>query len=390
LNAALGASRAALAAGDTAAAVQYAAQAQAAARTPASQRAASQAFNAASGPGLQRYDEQMAQLFEQGIQQPQPQGGPPPGDTGPGETEQDRYYKWLRGQQETQSQEIERQQRATASSFLRGILEQYGMGTLASQVEGLINTWGTNVDVIAENLRQTQEYQTRFKGLVGLKRKGITDVRTEADYLDLETSYRQVFREAGLRNFLGESGTQSEYDAIADLVANYSLSVNEVRSRVSDAQRVAAETPQEVRDALQRFYGVDSADLVSYSLDPTRTMTRINEKANAAILGGFAARAGLDIGVGAAERIAGLSGAEDLNIEVAQREIAQAREVRDATRRLAEIEQSTLSDEEVLEAGANTDIAAGQRIRGLQSRERARFGGSTAIGSRSLAGARTI
>lgn len=323
------------------------------------------------------------------VERPRPAApGTEPGQAGP--SAEENYYNEMLRRDQLERDAMRAQQRATASSFLRGILEQYGMGTLASQVEGLINTWGTNVDVIAENLRQTQEYQTRFKGLVGLKRKGITDVRTEADYLDLETSYRQVFREAGLRNFLGESGTQAEYDAIADLVANYSLSVNEVRSRVSDAQRVAAETPQEVRDALQRFYGVDSADLVAYSLDPTRTMTRINEKANAAILGGYAARSGLDIDVAGAERVAGLAGAEDINIERVTQDVAQAREIRDATRRLAEIEQGTLRDIEVLEAQAGTDVEARERIRTLQSRERARFGGSTAMGSRSLAGARTI
>jgi hypothetical protein len=281
-------------------------------------------------------------------------------------------------------------ERQAASSFLRSVLEQYGMGSLVPQVENLINDWGRNTAVIAERLRQTEEYKTRFKGLVQLQQKGITDIRDEAQYLNLETQYRDVFRQAGLRDFLGQSGTQAEFDAIADIVANYSLSVNEVRARVSDAQRVAAETPQEVRDALQRFYGVDPSDIVAYSLDPTRTMTRINEKANAAILGGYATRAGLDIGVGAAERVAGLAGAEDINIERVTQDVSQAREIRDATRRLAEIEQSTLRDEEVLEARAGTDVGAAERIRTLQSRERARFGGSTAISARSLAGGRTI
>ena len=387
LNAALGASRAAQAAGDTVAAMQYANQAMAAAQTGPARRAASEALNAAMAPGLQRYDEQMAQMFQPPTTEPRPgnDDGGGGGDTG------FDYGAWRRDQDIAERAEMQRQERATASSFLRGILDQYGMGSLASQAESLINTWGsTNLEVIAERLRQTEEYRTRFKGLVQLQQKGITDIRDEAQYLNLERQYREVFREAGLRTFLGESGTQAEYDAIADIVANYSLSVNEVRSRVADAQRVAAETPQEVRQALQDYYGVEPGDIVAYSLDPQRTMTRINEKANAAIIGGYAARAGLQIGRGAAERVAGLSGEQDVNIEAAVRETAQAREIRDATRRLAEIEQSTLSDEEVLESRAGTDVNAAERIRTLQSRERARFGGSTAIGSRSLASARTI
>lgn len=311
----------------------------------------------------------------------EPQGGP---------SAEDAYYAEMLRRDQAERDAMRIEQRATAASFLRGILEQYGMGSLASQVEGLINTWGTNVDVIAENLRQTQEYKTRFKGLVQLQQKGVADIRDEAQYLNLERQYREVFREAGLRTFLGEAGTQAEYDAIADIVANYSLSVNEVRARVADAQRVAAETPPEVRQALQDYYGVEPSEIVAYSLDPQRTMTRINEKANAAILGGFATRAGLQVGRESAERLVGGFGEQDIDIQATQREIAQAREIRDATRRLAEIEQGTLRDEEVLEARAGTDVGAAERIRTLQSRERARFGGSTAIGSRSLASARTI
>jgi len=337
--------------------------------------------------GLQRYDQQMAEMF--GPLQT-PQGGPPPGNETPVESQQDRYYRERREREATERDSARAQERETASSFLRGILEQYGMTGLAGQVETLINNWGNNIGVIAEQLRKTDEYRTRFRGLVQLKERGITDVQTEGEYLQLESQYRDVFRQAGLRDFLGQSGSQSEYDAIAKLVGDYSLSVNEVRARVSDAQRVAAETPREVRDALQRFYGVDASDLVSYSLDPTRTMTRINEKANAAILGGYAARAGLDIGVGAAESIVGAVGAEDINIERVQQDVMGAREVRDATRRLAEIERTTLSDEDVLTAQTGTAAEPIERIRTLQSRERARFGGSGAFTSGSLARARTI
>ena len=381
LNAALGASRAAQAAGDTVAAMQYANQAMAAAQTGPARRAASEALNAAMAPGLQRYDEQMAQMFA-APQTPQDDGGG--GGGGGGDTGFD-YGAWRRDQDIAERAEMQRQERATASSFLRGILEQYGMGSLASQAENLINTWGsTNLEVIAERLRQTEEYKTRFKGLVQLQQKGITDIRNEADYLQLETSYRQVFREAGLRDFLGQSGTQAEYDAIAKLVGDFSLSVNEVRARVADAQRVAAESPPEVRQALRDYYGVDSADLVAYTLDPVRTATRINEKANAAILGGYAARAGLQVGAGAAERLVGGVGEQDIEVGAVQQELAQAREVRDATRRLAEIEQSILTDEEVLESRAGTDIEAGEKVRGLQSRERARFGGQAGLTSRSL------
>jgi hypothetical protein len=281
--------------------------------------------------------------------------------------------------------EAARQQRETASSFLRGVLEQYNMGALASQVESLINQWGTNTTVIAERLRQTEPYKQRFKGLLGLQQRGITDVRNEAEYLDLESRYRGVFREAGLRDYLGTAGSQTEYDAIARIVGDFSLSVDEVRERVTDAQRVVADTPQEVRDSLQRFYGIDPNLLTQYVLDPTRTTGEIQRRANAAIVGGYAQRAGLEFGAGVSERIGEFLGGER-NIQGTQIEpqLTEIADIQRSTQRLAEIEQSDLSAETSALSALNLDQGARERVRTLQSRERARFGGRSGITTGSL------
>lgn len=334
---------------------------------------------------LQQWEE--AELANQGLR-PAPL---PAATETPASTAQDDYFTWLRGQQEAERQERQRQERATASSFLRGILDQYGMGSLASQVESLINQWGTNTNVIAERLRQTQEYQTRFKGLVDLQRRGIADVRNEAEYLDLESRYRGVFREAGLRDFLGQAGTQAEIDSIARIVGDFSLSVDEVRERVTDAQRVVAETPQEVRTALQQFYGIDPSLMVQYVLDSQRTSTEIQRRANAAIVGGFAQRAGLDFGVGISERVGEFLGGErNLRGTEIEPQLTEIADIQRSTQRLAEIEGGTLSAEESALSALNLDQQARERTRTLQSRERARFGGSSAITTGSLAQARQI
>jgi hypothetical protein len=281
--------------------------------------------------------------------------------------------------------EAARQQRETASSFLRGVLEQYNMGALASQVESLINQWGTNTTVIAERLRQTEPYKQRFKGLLGLQQRGITDVRNEAEYLDLESRYRGVFREAGLRDYLGTAGSQTEYDAIARIVGDFSLSVDEVRERVTDAQRVVADTPQEVRDSLQRFYGIDPNLLTQYVLDPTRTTGEIQRRANAAIVGGYAQRAGLEFGAGVSERIGEfLGGDRDIQGTQIEPQLTEIADIQRSTQRLAEIEQGDLSAETSALSALNLDQGARERVRTLQSRERARFGGRSGITTGSL------
>jgi len=304
----------------------------------------------------------------------------------PKKSAEDLYWE-----QRAAAEAAEREQaREGAKSFLRGLLETYGLGSLAGEVERLVGDT-TNELVIAQRLRETQQYKDRFKGLLGLQQRGITDIRNEAEYLNLETQYRQVFREAGLRDYLGTSGTQTEYDAIARLVSDFSLSVNEVRDRVTDAQRVVAETPQEVRDSLQQFYGIDPALLTQYVLDPENTTTQIQRRANAAIVGGYAQRAGLTFGAGVSERIGEfVGGGEDIRGTAIEPLLTEVSDIQKATRRLADIEKTTLTEEETALSRLDLDQQAREKVRGLQSRERARFGGSSAIRSAALKRPRSI
>jgi hypothetical protein len=297
------------------------------------------------------------------------------------------YYDALRGELEA----TRREAREGAKAFLSGILDQYGLGSLSGQIESLVNQWGNNVNVIAERLRQTEPYKVRFKGMLSLQQRGIPDIRNEAEYLNLETQYRQVFREAGLRDYLGQAGTQAEYDAIGKLVGDFSLSVNEVRDRITDAQRVVAETPQEVRDSLQRFYNVDPATLTSYVLDPQRTTGEIQRRANAAIVGGYATRAGLDFGAGVAERVGEFLGGErDITGTQIEPQLTQIAGVQRTTGRLAQLEGGTLTAEETALGQLELDEAAQRRVRGLQSRERARFGGTSGVTTGTLSRAPSV
>ena len=280
--------------------------------------------------------------------------------------------------------EQQRQQRAAAGAWLSGILNMYGLGSLSGSIEGLISEWGTNTEVIAMKLRETGQYKERFKGLLGLQQRGITDVRSEAEYLQLETSYRQVFRENGLSDFLGTPGTQGEYDGIADIVSKYSLSVNEVADRVSDAQRVAQNTSQEVKDAFQEYFGIDSNQIVEFSLDPVRTADKMNRQANAAIAGGYAAKQALKIGANAADQLAELAGTGDLQVSQIATGITGAKAVADATKRLASIDNIDLSNDEIVGAEFGTNAAGANKVKTLQSQERARFSGSSGFGKGSL------
>jgi hypothetical protein len=275
--------------------------------------------------------------------------------------------------------------RSPAREMLMSIFRDYGMEDLASAVDSFIVDNGANdTYTLAERVRSSNQYKDRFKGLIALRARGVTDIQNEGEYLRTESAYREKFREAGLQSFLGTSGSQAERNAIADLVGKYSVSVNEVGDRIADAQRVIADTPQEVRDSLQRYYNVDPTTLVSYVLDPARNAQQINRLANAAVIGGYGQRAGLDITAQGAAGYADLLGAADISTEQLQTDVAAARTLRDEAKRLAQIEQTDLTDTEAFQAQLKTDATATEKITGLRSRERARFGGSSGIGKGAL------
>lgn len=275
--------------------------------------------------------------------------------------------------------------RAPAKNILAALLAQMGLDGLIGDVDQFIVDNGANdTFTLAERIRNNAVYKDRFAGLVNLRNKGITDVANEADYLRLEKEYRQVFRDAGIQSYIGEAGSKVERDAIAKLVGDYVISVNEVRSRIQDAQRVVNDTAPEVKDALQRYYNISPADMVAYTLDPSRTKDRINDIANSAIIGGYAGRAGLNADLGTAERIAGLSQGNDVSLQNLTTQMTTARAVKDATARLANIESTDLTDSEILGSEYSIDPESQRKIKTLQSRERARFSGQSGMGKDTL------
>jgi hypothetical protein len=311
------------------------------------------------------------------LQGPAPDPTVAPTDTGgttaPAAVTTPDWYAQYQAQQEAQAA----QARETAKAWLTNTLTSFGLGELAGDVSNLVQAWGSNTDVISLKLKETGSYKERFAGLIALQSKGVTDVQNEAQYVQLESGYRQAFRENGLNTFLGDAGSKAERAKIAKIVGDFSLSVNEVRDRISDAQRVAGDTPEEVRSAFRNYYGVDSTQLVEYSLDPQRTAELINRQANAAVAGGLARQHQLGIGASTAEQIAATAGTGDIQQGALNSQMVDSQAMRDATKRLAQIENSDLTDDEAVGSSMNLDANAVKKTTGLQSRERARFSGSS-------------
>lgn len=270
-------------------------------------------------------------------------------------------------------------------------LNDLGVGNLGiteADISKLVSDYGDDANMISVAIESTQGWKTRFDGLVKMRQSGDAmrlGITTEAQYLELENQYRQVFKDANLSNLITDE-TGNDITKISDMITKFKNSPNEVKDRIADAQRVVNDTSPEVRAALKDFYNIDSTDLVAYSLNPENMAKDINAKANAAMFAGLARGAGLDIGRTFAEtQVQNLYGNADIESRYnLQKSLTAAAETHQGASRLATIEGGTLSAEETIGSALGTDVAATKKINELQSRERARFSGSSAIQQKTL------
>lgn len=83
-----------------------------------------------------------------------------------------------------------------AYSLIKALLDQADLGSLADDLYGFIQQ-GYSADTITLLLQETSEWKRRFAGNEERKRRGLP-VLTPAEYLAVESSYRQVMRTFGL------------------------------------------------------------------------------------------------------------------------------------------------------------------------------------------------
>lgn len=291
--------------------------------------------------------------------------------------------------------------RTNASTYLRDLFKYFGfneadVNKLMTEVDGWISTGlaDAGTEPVLMKFRQTETYRNRFAGMEELRSRG--QAISEAEYIQLESSYRNVMSNYGLPT--------TYYDTPQDYarLIGAGLSVNEVEQRVVAAKQamnplVAAE--------LRQYYDVTEGDLTAYMLGLTdekglavasaRNQEQIRKQGRAAQIGAAAERAGFSMDREYAERLGGTSVGQTVDPfqmgTLAQLEgtFDQARRTanRDAT--LAGIDSETYSERDALAAAFGDDqkkLASERRAK----RERARFAGSSGVASSSLSVERNL
>lgn len=261
-----------------------------------------------------------------------------------------------------------------AMTVLGDRFAKYGLSSLVGKIKELAIS-GATESTITLQLAETPEYQARFKANAERLKKNLT-VLSPGDYLAAEDSYRQVLRAYGLNQF-----DTDEY--VSQFISN-DVSPTELSNRVVTAvQRVQNADPA-VAKTLRDYYGIGSADMVAYVLDPAQQFQKIQRQVTAAEIGSAARVQGLETGVNVAEQLA----AQGVTQAEAQKGYATIADILPTSEKLSQIYGTTMDTYGQSEAEQEVfnSLASAQRARQkLTAREIGQFQGSSGLGKSALA-----
>ncbi|MEW1959768.1 hypothetical protein [Kineococcus sp. NPDC059986] len=231
---------------------------------------------------------------------------------------------------------------------------------------------GYSEDTISLLLPETPEYKQRFSANQTRQKAGLS-VLTPAEYLSLESSYRQLMSAAGL--------PVGFYDSPSDFTSWIAgdVSPTEVAQRVKTATDLVNSADQATKDYFQRYYS--HGDMVAYALDQSKAAPLIAQQAAAAAVGGAATKQGINVGIGTIEDLA----KQGITANQAQTGFGFIASEQPNANKLASIYgQPSLSTEDLISETFGSDSAVGEKRKNLASQERATFNGSSAAGKTSL------
>lgn len=196
--------------------------------------------------------------------------------------------------EQLEAERLEGLRRKNAAATLGGLMSTYGLGALMGKIDAWI-TEGYEPGAIEALIRQEPEYHARFPAMKQLQAKGQT--MTEQQYIEYEqsmTAYESLY---GL-----PKGMLSDKDMVTKLLVN-GKSPREVDENAQRASASMYTLPQEFRDTMQRYYGVDSGGLTAYFLDPEVASPLLEKQYVSAQIGMEAWRQKVDVGASLSEEL---------------------------------------------------------------------------------------
>jgi hypothetical protein len=184
------------------------------------------------------------------------------------------------------------------------ILSQYGIDSLAPDVQALLQE-DLKDDEFSVRLKETEPYKKRFAANASRIAKGLRAL-SPAEYIALEDSYQKILRNYGLPASYYTKGTDGISKNFETLISG-DVDPDELNERIVLAQKRVLDADPNVKKALKDFYpDIKDADILAYTLDPTKGMEEIRRKVTAAEIGGAALGQNLTTSMSRAEELAKL------------------------------------------------------------------------------------
>lgn len=182
----------------------------------------------------------------------------------------------------------------TGSAYLSELLDEYGLGSLASWALDQIHEGRSEFEVI-QLLRERPEYRQRFLGNELRRQRGLAPL-SEERYLEYERTATGLMQKYGLPAGFYD---QPESDFV-ELIAG-DVSPDELNARIVEGFAQVTRTPPEVRQAWERYFGPATDEtLAAFFLDPDKAAPVLVEQARTAMVGG----AGTPFGILVDQRLA--------------------------------------------------------------------------------------
>lgn len=275
------------------------------------------------------------------------------------------------------NREQNQQDTETASSILAATLKYYGMDdpALLTDVKTALAdrriTGASTIDDIGIQLRESEAFKRRFAANEA-RRAANKPAYSVSQYLQLESSYRQVLNAAGMpKDFYNDK------EDFETFISN-DISPDEVQYRVQQGYAAVQNADPAVVNELKTLYGLDEGTLAAYFIDPNRTKDAVVRSARAAEVAAQA-RKQADIGLSAAQ-------AEQLVLggvteQQAQQAFGDVRALQELTRPM--VGEQALTQEELIQGVTGINAAAQQRVAKTARRRQATLqqGGQVGLGT---------
>jgi len=277
------------------------------------------------------------------------------------------------------------EKRQSAFDLLSSQFAQYGLQALVDPLKGLIQE-NISPSEFAVRLRQTDPYKKRFAANTARIAGGLAAL-SEGEYIGLEDQYQNIMRNYGLPSTYYTKGDLGRQEGFEKLIG-YDVSAVELEDRISTAQKRVINAPPEVTAALKAFYpSITNADILAYTLDPTKGLDDIKRKITASEIGGAAMAQGLTTSLDATGQSLGAEALTKLGVtqEEAQRGFSNIASILPTAEKLSSIYGGEDYTRLQAEQEQFKQLASAKRAReSLTALETAQFGSSAGTNKSSL------